>query len=890
MTLWKKLLLCSVSFMGVWAAGKAVIIACADEPDPYDYYTSFFHPEIQGQKDFGAFYFTDYQFTYGLEEPVSEAAVNAAEWAQYLGAPVKAADVEKVMYHLDSAGKESAFRFVDQDQPPADSLAQSSFLQALKSPAQAEARKYYQFAQQAERLGQSGYNYWEPSPLDTAGLATDAEHALQAALSQRDSFLKLRYLYQAQKLHHYAGNYEQANQIYDQHIAKLPAKSHVKGWALSLKAGEQRRLGDTTRAAYLFSKVFASYPERRLQAYRNYHYIGAPLNEVLKLAATPQEKANLYAIEGFANPELSTTYLENVYEYAPSSPLVGVLLVREINKLEEYYLTPKLANNTETAYSSKSQHTPTPVAPQLSTAKWVLLGSVFILLAGIALLMFVIKKRPAQLAGKISGGVLIAAGLAGVAWFITSRYSNNKPVTPIKVSQGSFFVNLPDSVTTQYDDHIEKLQNFCKQLGADNKYPEPQIGTLTSAYLHFIQNKPEDGLAVLKQMGNHTTNEKLAEQKQIISLLLSAQKLKQVQQVDEAALLPALQWLHNKVVNNPKPKADVYPETPDNHNRFAITERNFYTHVLAPAYLRQGDTAKAALVMLKSNYGYANNYNSYLDNQLPDFWFNYLHSAQVRQLLDWKLKRPSYPYLAFLSHSLKAVNADKLYELLGTTGLREHQYAAAAAAFKQMKSNRLKNRNYNGEDFYNTGENLQGDPFYVEINDYPKAFTGTRYTKLGFAQKMAALQSQLKANPQNASVYYQMANALYNTSTYGNSWGLITYSWSALDYGRKPLYDYDADYTQASLAKQYYLKARALSNNAELKARCTFMAAKCEQKQHERPSYTDYETYDKREKAFIQSLQKNSYFNEMRAYRSTAFYRQAVEECSYLRDFLKANP
>jgi hypothetical protein len=149
----------------------------------------------------------------------------------------------------------------------------------------------------------------------------------------------------------------------------------------------------------------------------------------------------------------------------------------------------------------------------------------------------------------------------------------------------------------------------------------------------------------------------------------------------------------------------------------------------------------------------------------------------------------------------------------------------------------------------------------------------------------------LKANPQDAGTCIEIANGLYNTSTYGNSWGLIVYSWSAYDFGRKPIYYYDTDYTQASLAQSYYLKARALSQDNELKARCTFMVAKCEQKQHEMPSFLDYNynTYTKQEKAYYSLLKSNIYFVEMETYKTTAFYKTAVHECSYLSDFIRSN-
>ncbi|WP_342645610.1 hypothetical protein [Mucilaginibacter sp. CSA2-8R] len=886
---WKKLLIYSVSLAGFLVIGIAVIMACADEPDPYDYYTSFFHPDVEGKKDYNAFYFTDYRFTYTNDEPASEAAINATEWAQYLGKSVKTADVDEVMYEVDSAGKQRNIRFLAQSSSLPDSLANNTFLNTLKDTSHFAARKYYQFALQAEQMGTAGGDAWSPAPLDTATLKAQANEALQAANNESDSFLKLRYLYQAQKLNHYAENFEEANKIYDDYLVKIPSQSHIKGWALSLKAGEQRRLGDTIRAAYLFAKVFVEYPERRIQAYRNYHYINPPLNEVLKLAQTPREKANLYAIKGFANTEIEVDDLKRVYEYAPESPMVGTLLVREVNKLEQNYLTPKLANNNDQFYSSSANKSIEKLTPTAPTAKWPLILGITVLAGGATLLIYTLKKSTDKRPGNIAAGILMIAGVASIGWYALRHNKQQLPMGQT-LPQGSFFVNLPDSVKNKYNEHIEKLRSFCIDLSNDAKYPDPQIGKVINAYLYFMQNRPDDGLKTLNGLQNTTLGPKLTDQKQIINLLLSAQRLKQIKAVDEAALLPSLQWLQSKMEAGLKPKQDYYVTSPDDDNHFGITARNFYIYVLAPAYLRQGDTAKAALALLKSNNGYASNQGGYLDEKLPDFWFNFVHSNHLQQIIKWKQQPQTDRYLSFLSADLKSVDSDKLYDLLGTIELREHHYSEAALAFQRIKSNKERNANYNGESYYDDGPSYQGDPFYAGINDYPKSLTGKRYTKLTFAQKMAALEAQLKAAPQNAGVCYQMANALYNTSTYGNSWGLISYQWSSTDFGRKPMYYFDADYIETNRAKQYYLKARELSTDPELKARCTFMAAKCEQKQHEAPSYlNNYDDYEKQREAYLASLKTNSYYKEMQQYKSTAFYKQAGNECSYLSDFIKSH-
>lgn len=864
---WKKPLIYFVSITGLCLMSVAITIACSDEPDPYDYFTSFFHPDIQGKKEFGAFYFTDYHFTYSNEEPASEAAINSAEWAGYLKGGVKAADVEKIMYHLDSAGKENAFHFFEQDPPVADSLASSKFLWTLKAAEHADAKKYYQFAVEAELLGQSNYNYWEPAPVDTAGLKSTAAEALQSALDENDSFLKLRYFYQAQKLNHYAGNYAEAKRIYEQYIVKTASASHVKGWALALKAGEERRLGDTIQAAYLFSKVFAGYPERRVQAYRNYHYIDAPFDEVLELARTPEEKANLYAIRGFANPEIGTNDLEQVYTHAPSSALVGVLLVREVNKLEQYYLTPSLNNTSDQFYSDRPSVTMQSPQPMPVTKRWLLWVGGVILFSGLVLLIISFKKEQAGRSLKMMSGALMLIGAAGIVWFYVSGHKNVAVGAP-DAHQGSFFVAMPDSVTTKYNADIEKLRSFCTQLSSDAKYAEPQIGILTNAYLYFMQNKPDEGLAALKKLDQDKLSTKLDDQKQIVSLLLAAQRMKQVKAVDEAALLPALQWLNNKAVANSKQEV----------NQMGLTQRNFYSYVLAPAYLRQGDTAKAALALLKSDNSTGINYRYNSTMPMPDFWYHFMHSPELKQIISWKKHRPADQYMAFLTAGLEKIKDGNLYELLGTIQLREHRYQDALASFNTIKQNIAK--------FKAIGATT-GDPLQVEINDYPQTVT-SGIDKFAFARRMSALENKLKADPKNADTYFQLANGIYNTSAYGNSWNMISYEWSSTDFGRGPLYYYDADYIKTSLAEKYYIKARDLSTNPEFKAKCTFMAAKCKQKQYEAPSFLeDYDTYEKREKAYHKQLTGNKYFTDLNEYKSTRFYKEAMEECSYLRDFIK---
>jgi hypothetical protein len=182
----------------------------------------------------------------------------------------------------------------------------------------------------------------------------------------------------------------------------------------------------------------------------------------------------------------------------------------------------------------------------------------------------------------------------------------------------------------------------------------------------------------------------------------------------------------------------------------------------------------------------------------------------------------------------------------------------------------------------------EGTIFKETINDYPQLITGW-VSKFQFAKSMAALETKLKTDPKNPDIYYKMATAIYKTSTYTIYWNIISYEWSSYDFGRESLYYYDADYVKTLTAMRYYLKARDLSTDQEFKAKCTFMAARCEQKQHEVPLYDDpnaYDNYLKREKQYYAIIKHNTFFKEMQQFKSTSFYQKAVDECSYLKDFI----
>jgi len=812
MKIFEKLSLISSIFLITFFGEIAVNIACGGEVDPYDYYISYFHNNVQGD-EYTSFAFNQMAYLNSEENTESESEINSREWGKYLD--VKPQDVHQIMYEADSAMKAKLQLYDGKISELPDSLQKNTFLQGLNK--HKSALKYYIFAKSCEPFANVDFDLWNPKPRDTAGMSLLATEALTLTKSEKDAFLKLRYAYQAERMFHYAGQHDDSKNVFEKFIKTNQSNSAVKGWALALYAGSVRRLGNPEESAFLFSKVFASNPERRVQAYKNYYYNNAPVSGALKYAKTDEEKANIWAINGFGNSDFDIESLNKVYQYDPKSQLTGTLLVREVNKLEQ--------------------------------------------------------------------ALIEANDIAKISFDYYFSYNDRS--------------KSKDSVRNVNLKQLNEIRNFALKLAAEKKYPQPELGTLTAAYLSWMENKDAVASSYLNTLNPEKLPEKLRDQYRITDLLIKAKNIKKGNPFNENDLLPTLKWLDEKrfAENKSHPGDKYYDWAEQEDKRFSRTTRNFYQQLLAPAYLKLGDTAKAALAMVKGDLEYKivkdNSLFKNMSYQTTAFWQQYLSPKSMQGLLNYKKKVAGSNVTAMLSKALNQLNNDDFYELFGTTYLRTHQYGKAVQMFAKVSPDY---HYFNPENWYADDANskLYANPFIQTINDFPKKYVNAKasITKKDFAAEMFRLQKLTTSDKKNAALYYyKMANAVYQTGYYGNSWFLISYDWSTYANASPARYCYDVDYKKAQTAKNWYLKARSLSTNADFKAKCTFMLAKCAQKQiivnSKLNSFSYWNKDDVKYQNFINANYNNPYFKELKLkYSKTPFYQVAAGECSYLGDFI----
>src|SRR5690606_13661182 len=218
------------AFLLAYFGEIAINIACGPEPDPYDYYVSYFHNNTAGE-GYTPFSLNHLQVLYSETEPESEADINSAEWADYLGGGVEPADVKAVMYLTDGATDTVIAAYLNRETKELpDSLSENTYLKALKT--HKGARNYYLFAKTVEPHATTTYSYWDPEPVDDSAMVALGEEALKLTKkTKRDKFLQYRYAYQAARMYHFCGGYDQAVAIYDEWLAHPHQPTAVSGWA-----------------------------------------------------------------------------------------------------------------------------------------------------------------------------------------------------------------------------------------------------------------------------------------------------------------------------------------------------------------------------------------------------------------------------------------------------------------------------------------------------------------------------------------------------------------------------------------------------------------------------------------------------------------------------------
>ncbi len=323
------------------------IIGCGPEANLYDYYTSFFHQNLPDASGYRPFYYVGTSFLYDATEPVSLSDMLADEWAAYCGASVKKSDAKKLVNKFDAKELSNLYYHLEKNQPLkiSDTVKQNSMTAYFIQSKDLEALGYILYAKQVEPQVIGGEGDWYAPQRDSVKMAKLIKNGQQLYSVAKKDIFKLKYAYQVLRLAHYSGRYTDVINWYDEYGAKTTANSVLQPLCVALKAGALFRSGQQKEAAYLFSKVFSATTAKRISNYLGFFWSidsKADKNDYLVLCKNNKEKASMLALFNLGSTNNGLEDMKEIYRLNPASEELEVLVVREINKLEEKYLTPAM--------------------------------------------------------------------------------------------------------------------------------------------------------------------------------------------------------------------------------------------------------------------------------------------------------------------------------------------------------------------------------------------------------------------------------------------------------------------------------------------------------------------------------------------------------------------
>lgn len=191
-------------------------------------------------------------------------------------------------------------------------------------------------------------------------------------------------------------------------------------------------------------------------------------------------------------------------------------------------------------------------------------------------------------------------------------------------------------------------------------------------------------------------------------------------------------------------------------------------------------------------------------------------------------------------------------------------------------------------------QDMMANPFNSRINDCHdcdfQAVQTKKYTPLTLLRTIKTIQSEIAAGKNLYTNNLLLGNVYYNITHYGNARDFyqreitVFSSTSPMDIPK----EFRPVFTSSALAEKYYLRAGLAAKTDAQKAKCTFLAAKCERN----AIYNDLYNAPANQKKYYWEFDFSTayaakYFAELKSkYRNTAFYNEIIQECGYFRSYV----
>lgn len=775
---------------------KKAAKACGFYVAPGEYRFWLLQPDLTNQYDLTPFFFASGYLYRGDMRLAKEQypAQNVQEWYDEIEGKATKADIDELLYNTD------ANTFLTNQ---ASIVRRNAFLRFLLLPQNKEWYRYMVLSKKME-LRSLNPDPWGEEEFDAGSFEKLKMEGAALQQQAKRNFVQFRTAFQMIRLHAGSGQLQVAQVLYDRWIEPAKTNSWIKSAALYQLAINTPGL----KQEYLLSKVFDRGDYHRTPCLVLFN--SNKVDSIVTLAKNQHEKNVLYAMKAFNYPGRSLHFLKAIYRSEPAYKDMQFLLLREINKVEDWLLTTKFTSFQEPATypeqydwnSSYADHAAENLANDKAYAqelyRFILqiindkknkpAGMLHLYAAHLCLVQkdYTCSEKHLDLAS--SAGLKDAK--ATMQWKINRLLLHlEKGFGPREENELLAILNTPDKATGFYDPDIMRNQ----------------------LVLYTGRKLIEKGIRAKGLMLLSRTNRALGD-------LPIGNYKKVYQEIEEKATAAD----YDEIIAILDKKNKTPFESFVSIKRFRTPEEHYAT----------GDAEER---MREESYGYEWDRNTLLNAKSA--W--HLRNRDLRQAYAALEKVP-----------------DSFWQ--------QPPYSDYGAA----------------------------NPFYFNVyRSWPYEDQQPQLmNKRQMLKKMIDLEELAKKDPRKAGeCYYQLGNAWFNLSYYGQNWLMVRQWWSRFEIegsrGTNPQLTkaFKDDYYGCRQAANYYDKAMAATKDKKLAALCYFLVQECDKRN------TFYKQILKEDDwGYYTHRKTNINYAELRRKGINAKYvEELVNECELYQSFIK---
>ncbi len=317
---------CLIFLLGlVISCAQLELRACSYYPFGDDLRYAFFTNYQSEFPGLGRFNYSAKYYHDEFEHKPNESGLgcpNCLLWVDYCNGAVDEESVYEAVYKL------KFYRVFSSENKMIRYLFQQKDYQAIT---------YLIFAKNSELFNSYLADPWEKNNGNIGAYRDQRiQEAIHFAELTSNPQLKSRFYFLAIRMTYYNADSEKTNTLFDEHFKNSPKKDLLYYWSLYFKAlGEQ----DPALKNYQMSQVIANVPDKSFQA-MNELSKKASTADVLRIVHNDDEAADVIALQLLRKLDKALPDLKQLYALSPSNSTLGFLLLREINKMEDWILTP----------------------------------------------------------------------------------------------------------------------------------------------------------------------------------------------------------------------------------------------------------------------------------------------------------------------------------------------------------------------------------------------------------------------------------------------------------------------------------------------------------------------------------------------------------------------